>query len=129
MREGGMPKKKGPSGNPYAAIKDVFGYNISVVKADRGAGESLCDIRLVKRVNNQAEDVGYLAFYPNGAVLAGDFVRAPGTAQERIVMHAHIGDLGRILDQLRHERQVRICFTGTSPTQGFAWLTSLTFNF
>ncbi|MBP8274625.1 MAG: hypothetical protein KAY59_09350 [Acidobacteria bacterium] len=107
----------------------VQGYSIAQVLADRSNGDPVALIRLLRKQSKKAIDVGYVLFFADDQKLPSDWVQNAETNMEAIIMHAHSIDYERILDMLRNEDVVRLCFSGPSVDDGIAELRSLRENF
>jgi hypothetical protein len=107
----------------------VQGYSIAQVLADRGTGDPVALIRLLRKKGKSSVDLGYIVFFPDDQKLPSDWVQSMGTIDEVIVMHAHSIDYERVLDVLRNEDVVRLYFSGPSVDDGIAELRSLRENF
>ena len=107
----------------------VQGYSIAQVLADRGTGDPVALIRLLRKKGKTSVDLGYIVFFPDDQQLPSDWVQDKGTVDEVIVMHAHSIDYERILDVLRNEDVVRLYFSGPTVDDGIAELRSLRENF
>ena len=120
------PKVTAPQ---FDTFVDVKGYNISQLLADRGTGDPVALIRLIRKQNKVTIDVGYVLFFGDDQKLPGDWVQGAGTDRETIIMHAHSIDYERILDVLRNEAAVRVYFSGPTEDDGIAEIRSLRENF
>jgi len=107
----------------------VQGYSLAQLLADRGAGDPVALIRLLRKQSKNVIDVGYVLFFPDDQKLPADWVQNAGTATEAIIMHAHSVDYERILDMVRNEGTIRLCFSGPSAEDGIAELRSISENF
>jgi hypothetical protein len=132
-----MAKKASKSKkNPKAVVDEavetfvtVAGYNVAQVLADRGTGDPVALIRLLRKQNKKGVDVGYILFFADDQKLPSDWVQTFGSKDQSIIMHAHSIDYERILDLLRNEDVLRLCFSGPSIDDGVAELRSLRENF
>ena len=107
----------------------VEGYSVAQLLADRGTGDPVALIRLLRKQKKNVIDVGYVLFFPDDQKLPADWVQNVGTDTEAVIMHAHSIDYERVLDMVRNEGVVRLCFSGPSAEDGVAELRSISENF